>query len=130
MAVPGTVGGAASYAAVHAESRDDASPEQSELPLGTPFDDGASHILRFDWYTTADNAARFWVDDTERWRAQVHLPSRTAGRLWIVAWLPGDAPADFDTAELRIDNAFVTPFGNDGDVCSDGALTGPFLVPP
>jgi hypothetical protein len=44
--------------------------------------------------------------------------------------VPDDAAAYFDTAEVRIENAFVTPFGNTGDVCVDGELQGPSLTLP
>jgi hypothetical protein len=127
---PGALDGGVSYTRVHMESRSADALEATDFALDAGLDDGASHILRFDWYTTTQNAARFWVDDKARWTASSALPSRRAARLWIVAWLPSDAPADFDTAEIRIENAFITPFGNDGDLCDDGELAGPFLVPP
>jgi hypothetical protein len=47
-----------------------------------------------------------------------------------VAWLRDTSPAAFDTAEIHVESAFVTPFGNDGDICVDGELEGPFLTLP
>jgi hypothetical protein len=130
LATPGVSAGQPSYAHVRMRSRDAAASSEQQFALTDPFDDGASHILRFDWYTTVDNAVRFWVDDRLRWTTDQQLPSPRAGRLWIVAWVPDQAPADFDTAEVRVENAFVTPFGNDGDLCTDYELAGPFLVEP
>jgi hypothetical protein len=130
LATPGTDTGQPSYAHVRMRSRDAAAASELQFALSAPFDDQASHILRFDWYTTAASAVSFWVDDRRRWETDQRLPSQRAGRLWIVAWVPDQAPADFDTAEVRIENAFVTPFGNDGDRCTDGELSGPFLTEP
>jgi hypothetical protein len=127
---PGALDGGPSYSRVRMESRSAAALEANDFALDADLADGASHILRFDWYTTTQNAVRFWVDDKARWAASSALPPRRAARLWIVAWLPSDAPADFDTAEIRIENAFITPFGNEGDQCEDGELSGPFLVLP
>jgi hypothetical protein len=130
MSVPGTGGGQPSYAHVHLRSRDASSSSENQFALSPALDDGAAHILRFDWYTTVDNAVSFWVDDMPRWQTGRSLPSGRAARLWIVAWVPDDAPADFDTADVRIENAFITPFGNSGDRCSDFELAGPFLREP
>jgi hypothetical protein len=130
MGVPGMSGGQPSYAHVHLRSRDASSSSENQFALQSSLDDGASHILRFDWYTTNDNVASFWVDDMQRWQTGRSLPSGRAARLWIVAWVPDDAPADFDTADIRIENAFITPFANAGDRCSDFELLGPFLTEP
>jgi hypothetical protein len=101
-----------------------------QLMLGKSLDDDGSHILRFDWYTTTSRSVSFWVDDELRAKSMRALPPSTAGRFWIVAWVPDDAEADFDSAEIRLDNAFVTPFGNDGDVCTNAELVGPSLTLP
>jgi hypothetical protein len=130
VATPGTNAGQPSHAHVRMRSRAAGSSNEQQFALSQGFDDGAAHILRFDWYTTTQNAVRFWVDDEPRWQSERSLPSTRAGRLWIVAWVPDDAAADFDTAELRIENAFITPFGNDGDRCADYELRGPFLLEP
>lgn len=130
MATPGLANGQSNYGYVHARSRDATSSSARDVALPQPFDDGASHIMRFDWYTTANNAVSFWTDDQKRWDTDQSLPGKRAGRLWIVAWVPDQAPADFDTAEVRIENAFITPFGNSGDQCSDFELAGPFLTEP
>jgi hypothetical protein len=130
LATPGLDGTMPSYAFLHLQTRDGSASASNEFALGASLDDRASHILRFDWYTTADNAAVFWLDDTRRFQSTKNLPSRRAGRLWIVAWLREPAPAAFDTAEIHIESAFVTPFGNDGDACTDGELEGPFLTLP
>jgi hypothetical protein len=130
LTTPGRAGVERSYSFVHMRTRDASSSSETQFALGQGFEEGASHILRFDWYTTASPSVSFWVDDELRWKSRSALPPRAAGRLWIVAWVPDAAPADFDTAEIRIDNAFVTPFGNDGDACTDGALAGPSLGLP
>jgi hypothetical protein len=129
ISTPGRNGAERSYSHVHMRSRDASAASENQLALAQTLDDGAAHILRFDWYTTAMSAVSFWVDDELRWQTARRLPPKAAGRMWIVAWVPDDAAADFDTAEIRIDNAFVTPFGNAGDLCVDGELTGPFLGP-
>jgi hypothetical protein len=130
MGTPGLDGATPSYAFVSMHTRDGSASAGGEFALGASFDDRASHILRFDWYTTANNAADFWVDDTRRFQVKTNLPSRRAGRLWIVARVRDGAAAPFDTAEIRIENAFVTPFGYGDDECSDGELAGPSLVLP
>jgi hypothetical protein len=130
IATPGRDGDAWSYTRVDMRSRSGLQSSANSFLLPTSFDDGDAHILRFDWYTTAASAASFWVDDQPRWQTDQALPTQRAGRLWLVAWLPGEAPADFDTAEIRLDSAFVTPFGNSGDACRDGELRGPALTVP
>jgi hypothetical protein len=130
LATPGRDGDTPSYAFVHMASRDGATSFEHQFALAASFDDRASHILRFDWYTTVDNAVDFWIDNARRFQSKSSLPSRRAGRLWIVAWLREGTPAPFDTAEIQVENAFVTPFGNDGDLCVDGELAGPFLTLP
>jgi hypothetical protein len=130
LTTPGRDGNERSYARVHMRTRDASSTNENQFALAESFVSGASHILRFDWYTTSSPSATFWIDDQLQWKTTRSLPPLAAGRLWIVAWLPDSAVADFDTAEIRIDNAFVTPFGNNGDVCVDGALAGPSLTLP
>jgi hypothetical protein len=130
LTTPGTNGGVRNYGYVRMRTRDATSANDVQFALGKSLDDGASHILRFDWYTTASKSVSFWIDDMLRAKSMRSMPPSNAGRLWIVAWVRDDAPADFDTAEIRLDNAFITPFGNDGDVCSDGELKGPSLTPP
>jgi hypothetical protein len=130
IGTPGRSAGQPSHAHVRMRSRGAGTSSEQQFALTQGFDDGAAHILRFDWYTTSQHAVRFWVDDEPRWLSERNLPSPRAGRLWIVAWVPDDAAADFDTAELRIENAFITPFGNDGDRCIDYELRGPFLIDP
>jgi hypothetical protein len=130
IGTPGLDGATRSYAFVSMQTRDGSASASNEFALGATFDDRGSHILRFDWYTTMDNAAVFWVDDMRRFELKRNLPSRRAGRLWIVARVRDGATAAFDTAEIRIENAFVTPFADDGDECMDGELSGPALVPP
>ena len=137
-ALPGQLGsgvdaGRASYAAVRMRTRSSRAAgagELFQLALAQSLDDGQAHILRFDWYTTATPAVQFWLDDMPRWSATTSLPDGATRRLWIVAWLPDDQPADFDSAELRVENAFITPFGNDGDRCTAGTLRSPGLVAP
>ena len=111
-------------------TRDASTANDVQFALGKTLDDGSAHILRLDWYTTAQKSVSFWIDDELRAKSLQSLPPTAAGRLWIVAWIPTDARADFDTAEIRLDNAFITPFGNSGDLCSEGELTGPNLVLP
>ncbi|HKP58991.1 MAG TPA: glycoside hydrolase family 16 protein [Polyangiales bacterium] len=130
LTAPGKRGAERNYGYVRMRTRDASSANDVQFVLGKALDDGASHILRFDWYTTTAKSVSFWIDDELRAKSMRSLPPSTAGRMWIVAWVPDDADADFDTAEIRLDNTFVTPFGNDGDVCSDGELTGPSLVLP
>jgi hypothetical protein len=130
LATPGLDNGTPSYGFVRMQTRDGAATFSNDFALGTSLDDRASHILRFDWYTTAENAAVFWIDDERRFQSTRNLPSRKAGRMWIVAWLREGAAAPFETAEVQLEIAFVTPFGNDGDECVDGELEGPFLSLP
>jgi hypothetical protein len=130
ISTPGRNGAERSYGYVRMRTRGANTSNDLQFALGQNLDDGASHILRFDWYTTAMASVSFWVDDTLRSKSMRALPPMAAGRLWLVAWVPDDAPADFDTAEIRIENAFVTPFGNGGDVCVDGELQGPSLTLP
>jgi hypothetical protein len=130
LATPGLLDGQRDYGHVRMRTRDASSADAQQFALGSPLDDGASHILRFDWYTTSQKSVSFWIDDQLRAKSMRALPPSNAGRLWIVAWVPGDAAADFDTAEIRIDNAFITPFGNSGDRCTDGELQGPSLALP
>jgi hypothetical protein len=136
IAVPGllTTGASAgsnSYGAVRMQTRTSraaAASALNQLLLDQSLDDGQAHILRFDWYTTAMPSVQFWLDDMPRWSSNTHLPDGTTRRMWIVAWLPGDAPADFESAEVRVNNAFITPFGNDGDRCSASTIVGPGLA--
>jgi hypothetical protein len=130
IATPGRNGAERSYGHVHMRSRNASASSETQFALAQSFDDAAAHILRFDWYTTAASSVSFWVDDEQRWQTTHNLPPKAAGRMWIVAWVPETEVADFDTAEIRIDNAFVTPFGNAGDVCVDGELSGQFLRSP
>jgi hypothetical protein len=127
---PDEVAAAQSYTHVQLRTRDGAGETRLSEDAGVALDDGARHILRFDWYTTGQNSVRFWIDDVARSLVRTHLPGTRAGRLWIAAYTEMGATADFDTAEVRIDNAFVTPFGNLGDECVDGELRGPSLVLP
>jgi hypothetical protein len=130
LTTPGANSGARDYGYVRMRTRDASSANDLQFALGKNLDDGASHILRFDWYTTSSKSVSFWIDDELRAKSARALPPSAAGRLWIVAWVRDDAPADFDTAEIRLDNAFVTPFGNDGDMCTSGELAGPSLALP
>jgi hypothetical protein len=138
IAVPGLVtsgadAGITSYGAVRLQTRSSratGASARNQLSLVQSLDDGQPHILRFDWYTTATPSVQFWVDDMPRWSTNTHLPDGSTRRMWIVAWLADDAPADFESAEVRVQNAFVTPFGNDGDRCTESALTGPGLAFP
>jgi hypothetical protein len=130
LTTPGKNATARNYGYVRMRTRDSSTANDVQFSLGKNLDDGASHILRFDWYTTTSKSVSFWVDDELRAKSMRSLPPPAAGRLWIMAWVPDDSPADFDTAEIRLDNAFVTPFGNDGDVCTNGELEGPSLARP
>jgi hypothetical protein len=56
-------------------------------------------------------------------------PAR-AGRLWLAAFVPEGAPADFDTAEVRIETAFITTFAEGNDTCTDRELPPGILVSP
>jgi hypothetical protein len=109
------------YAHVLMHSSDGTAASENQFALTAALNDGKDHILRFDRYTTASPAATFWVDDEMRWSTRTHLPSTRAGRMWIVARGSG---------RITVSNAFVTPFGNDGDRCSDGELRGAGLVRP
>lgn len=130
LTTPGTESGSRNYGFVRMRTRDSSSASDVQFALGKTLDDGASHILRFDWYTTTAKSVSFWIDDELRAKSMRSLPPSNAGRMWIVAWVRDDAAADFDTAEIRLDNAFITPFGNPGDVCADAELDGPNLTPP
>lgn len=138
IAVPGLVPNGAgadvpSYGAVRLQTRSSRAAGASalnHLSLAQSLDDGQSHILRFDWYNTAAPSVQFWVDDMPRWSTNTHLPDGGTRRLWIVAWLADDVPTDFESAEVRVQNAFITPFGNDGDRCTSGAITGTGLALP
>jgi hypothetical protein len=130
MRTPDLMAGTPSYSQVMLQSRDRTGEARLTEDAGVALDDGARHILRFDWYTTGQNSVRFWIDDVARSAVRTHLPDTRAGRLWIAAYTEEGSPADFDTAEVRIESAFVTPFGNLGDLCMDGELSGPGLVLP
>lgn len=108
-------------------ARADGSGGESELALPASAD--ALHSLRFDWYTNPREAVRFWIDDVPQQLSDQPAPEGRAGRLWLLAWVPDDAPADFDTAELRIERAFITPFGNDGDRCVEAPVPPPLTLP-
>lgn len=101
----------------------------SELMLAPSSDGRALHSLRFDWYTHAPETARFWIDDEARVESDQRAPDGRAGRMWLLAWVREDGPAAFDTVELRVERAFVTPFGNSGDRCAE-ALAPPWLALP
>lgn len=92
---------------------------QSELPLAANGDGRALHTLRFDWYTHAPETVRFWSDDVAHVDRDQRAPDGRAGRLWILAWVREEASAPFDTVELRVERAFITPFANRGDRCAD-----------
>ena len=91
---------------------------EGAVTLTASSDGRALHSLRFDWYTNGDESARFWVDDRAQVTSDQRAPEGRAGRMWLVALVADDQPAAFDTAEIRIDRAFITPFGNMGDRCS------------
>ncbi|MDB4977707.1 MAG: hypothetical protein JWN48_6048 [Myxococcaceae bacterium] len=138
LGLPGLTGdagdaGSLGYAALRLRTRTSRDPGEStvdQLALAQSLDDGQSHIVRFDWYTVNAPTAQFWLDDSPRWTSTSHVPSGTTRRLWIVAWVPDDRTADFETAELRIENAFITPFGNQGDSCAAASFASPGLVTP
>ena len=100
-------------------ARADGAGGESEFTL--PASEDALHSLRLDWYTNPREAVRFWIDDVPQERSDQRAPEGWAGRMWLLAWVPDGVAADFDTAELRIERTFVTPFGNDGDRCVQGA---------
>lgn len=138
IAVPGLMrsgpdAGTRSYGVVQTQTRSSRAAGASALEhlmLTQSLDDGQPHILRFDWYTTATPSVQFWVDDMPRVSTNTHLPDGSTRRMWIVAWLADDVPADFESAEVRVQNAFVTPFGNDGDRCTASTIVGQGLAPP
>ncbi len=130
LTTPGENASQRSYGYVRMRTRDSTTANDVQFALGEALDPAAPHILRFDWYTTAQKSVSFWIDDALRAKSMRALPPTAAGRLWIVAWIPGEAAADFDTVDIRLDNAFITPFGNNGDQCADGELKGPSLTLP
>jgi len=137
IAVPGSLqgadGGAPSYSVVRMRSRTGREASASTLqqyPLAQSLDDGQSHILRFDWYSTGAPSVQFWVDDVARFSIQQTPVDGATRRFFLVAFVPDDAPADFASAEVRFENAFVTPFGNSGDRCTASETTGVGLIAP
>jgi hypothetical protein len=112
--------------AILRSARADGAGGQSELALGANDDGRALHSLRFDWYTHAPETVRFWSDDVAHTDRAQRAPEGRAGRLWIVAWIPDDIAAPFDTVELRVERSFITPFGNSGDRCTE--LAAPDLL--
>ncbi|MET0287949.1 MAG: hypothetical protein ABW352_25895 [Polyangiales bacterium] len=115
-----TTPGQGDFTRVRMRTRDARGSSENQFMLGAPLNDGSDHILRFDRYNTNSPSVRFWVDDVSRWVTSASLPTNRAGRLWIVATGEG---------VVRITNAFITPFGNAGDACTDGELRGPGLIP-
>lgn len=109
------------FARVLMRSSDGVASSENQFVLASSLNDGGDHIWRFDRYATSSPAVRFWVDDVARWVVSDRLPTTRAGRMWIVARGNG---------VVRITNAFITPFGNDGDQCTDGELAGAGLISP
>jgi hypothetical protein len=102
---------------------------ESELVLPLSVDTRAIHGLRFDWYTHEPESVRFWIDDQARVADDQRAPSGEAGRMWLVAWVPEGEPADFDSAEVRVERTFLTPFGNRGDRCAEAAAPPQLTLP-
>jgi hypothetical protein len=135
ITAPGlTSGGAPSYAFASAYVRSPvAAPVTRQIALPSPLDDGDNHSLRFDWHAgpgpTSPPAADFWHGPDNLQTLTGDAPAR-AGRAWLLAFVPDGAVADFDTVDIEISTAFITPFGETRDRCTDGELMSPVLETP
>ena len=133
MTAPGLDGATRSYAFVEALLTPGTGARRYQLPAHTPLDNGAPQNLRFDWHSGGPGVARPYVDFMDGGGSLMMSldpqPARAA-RLWLVAFVPGDAPADFDSAEVRIETTFITPFAEGNDSCTDGELPPGMLVQP
>lgn len=134
FAAPGLDGTTRSYAFGEAFilSPDGASVRE-QIRLPTPISNENNHGMRFDWYPAHDAAdepdVEFWKDTSGLQIITGYGPAR-AGRLWLVVFVPDGEPADFDTAEIWFETAFITPFGSSGDACTDGELNQGILTEP
>jgi len=110
-----------------------AGPASQQILLPSPLADGLVHSLRFDWHAgpgaTSLPSVDVWQDGEKLQTMAGNAPARAA-RAWLVAFVPDGSVADFDTVEVEISTAFITPFGETRDACSDGELAGVALEPP
>ncbi len=110
-----------------------AAPSSQQILLPSPLADGMVHRLRFDWHSgpgaTSLPSVDVWQDGKTLQTLAGNAPARAA-RAWLVAFVPDGSAADFDTNEVEISTAFITPLGETRDACSDGEITGLALEPP
>ncbi len=110
-----------------------AASDRKDISLPSPLDDGQVHSLRFDWHAgagaTSPPTVDIWQDSTKLQEITGSAPAR-ASRAWLVAFVPDESAAEFDTFEVEISTAFITPLGERRDACRDGELTGVALESP
>jgi hypothetical protein len=110
-----------------------AAKASQQILLPSTLADGMVHSLRFDWHAgpgaTSLPSVDIWQDGEKLQTMAGNAPARAA-RAWLVAFVPDGSVADFDTIEVEISTAFITPFGETRDACSDGELAGVALEPP
>ncbi len=104
-----------------------------QTAVHTPLDNGEMQNLRFDWHAGGPGISHFYTDFFDPGgsllKSQDPQPPR-AGRLWLAAFVPEGVSADFDSAEVRIETAFITTFSEGNDLCTDRELPPGILVAP
>jgi hypothetical protein len=134
ISAPGLDGATRSYGFVEALLAPGGAQEKRyQLRVATRLDDGNPQSLRFDWHSGGPGISHYYTDFQDGSGSLLNVqdpqPAR-AGRLWLAAFVPEGAPADFDTAEVRIETAFITPFAEGNDACTNGELPPGMLVAP
>jgi hypothetical protein len=104
-----------------------------QAPTSVALDDGTQQSLRIDWHSGGPGIAQpfidFWQEAGSLLKVEDPQPAR-AGRVWLVAFVPEGAPADFASVEVSIETMFITTFSEGNDRCSDGEIPAGMLVTP
>jgi hypothetical protein len=134
MSAPGLDGAIRSYGFVEAVVNPGLGAEQRyQVRTTVALDDGTQQSLRIDWHAGGPGIAEpfidFWQEAGSLLKVEDPQPSR-AGRVWLSAFVPEGAPADFDSVEVPIETMFITTFAEGNDRCSDGEVPAGMLVTP